>query len=54
MPRMRGPQLLRSIKSLSASTSSFLISGTWSGAIEGGVAFHPKAIYVSETTRDGA
>jgi two-component system cell cycle sensor histidine kinase/response regulator CckA len=38
MPGIRGPQLVRSIKDLSPSTATLLMSGTWSIAPEDGVA----------------
>jgi len=37
MPRMRGPQLVNSIKGLSPSTATLLMSGTWSSPTEDGV-----------------
>jgi DNA-binding NtrC family response regulator len=35
MPGMRGPQLVRSIKDLSPSTATLLMSGTWNAAEDG-------------------
>ena len=35
MPGMQGPQLVRSIKNLSPSTATLLMSGTWSAPEEG-------------------
>jgi DNA-binding NtrC family response regulator len=42
MPRMRGPQLARSIKGISPSTAVLLMSGTWSNEAEDGVPLIPK------------
>lgn len=42
MPRMRGPQLVRSIKGLSPSMATLLMSGTWSSVNEEGVALMRK------------
>jgi two-component system cell cycle sensor histidine kinase/response regulator CckA len=42
MPGMRGPQLVRSIKGLSPSTATLLMSGTWSRVTEDGVALIGK------------
>ena len=42
MPGMRGPQLMRSIKGLSPSTATLLMSGTWSRVTEDGVALIGK------------
>lgn len=42
MPEMRGPQLVRSIKNLSPSTATLLMSGTWTTVPEEGVALIGK------------
>jgi response regulator RpfG family c-di-GMP phosphodiesterase len=42
MPGMRGPQLVRSIKNLSPSTATLLMSGTWTVVPEDGVALIAK------------
>ena len=42
MPRMLGPQLLRSIRGISPSTPMLLMSGTWSSVTEDGVTLMPK------------
>src|SRR5258708_6200801 len=38
MPEMRGPQLVRSIKNLSPSTATLLMSGTWTTVPDQGLA----------------
>ena len=42
MPGMHGPQLVSAIKSLSPSTATLLMSGTWLGTAEGVVALIQK------------
>ena len=42
MPEMRGPQLVRSIKTLSPSTATLLMSGTWTTVPDEGVALIGK------------
>jgi CheY-like chemotaxis protein len=42
MPRLRGPQLVRSIKKLSPSTATLLMSGTWTTKPEDGVSLIGK------------